>query len=59
MKSPMPTPGMVTMNDVETPENLKRRNRRTAVWLLGWILLLLILSVLVVWFRGQVAMKGL
>ena len=47
------------MDDVIARSTLKRRNRRTVVWLLGWILLLIVLSVIVVWFRGQIAVKGL
>jgi hypothetical protein len=46
------------MDDVAAPGVLKQRNRRTAMWLMAWILLLVVVSIIVVWFRGQVAVKG-
>jgi hypothetical protein len=46
------------MRDFVTPGGLKQRNRRTAMWLMGWILLLIVLSVIVAWFRGQIGLRG-
>jgi hypothetical protein len=47
------------MENVTATGALKLRNRRTAMWLVAWVLLLVVVSVIVVWFRGQIAVKGL
>ena len=47
------------MQNLAAPGALKQRNRRTAIWLVAWVLFLVVVSVVVVWFRGQIAVKGL
>ena len=36
----------------EETERLSRRNRRTAVWLIGWIALLMAVSIAIIWVRN-------
>jgi hypothetical protein len=36
----------------EETERLSRRNRRTAVWLLAWIALLMAVSIAIIWVRN-------
>lgn len=36
----------------EETERLSRRNRRTAVWLIAWIALLMAVSIAIIWVRN-------
>jgi hypothetical protein len=36
----------------EETERLSRRNRRTAVWLVAWIALLMAVSIVIIWVRN-------
>jgi hypothetical protein len=40
------------VSGLENPQDLRQRNQRTAFYLLGWIVLLAVLSVIVVWVRN-------
>jgi len=40
------------MSSVEHPQDLHQRNQRTALYLLGWIALLVVASIIVIWVRN-------
>jgi hypothetical protein len=43
---------IVTVRPPEETERLSRRNRRTAVWLVAWIALLMAVSIAIIWVRN-------
>jgi hypothetical protein len=43
---------ILTVHPNEETERLSRRNRRTAVWLLAWIALLMAVSIAIIWVRN-------
>jgi hypothetical protein len=40
------------MSSLENPHDLRQRNQRTALYLVGWIALLVVASIIVVWVRN-------
>ena len=40
------------MSSVEHPQDLRQRNQRTVLYLVGWIALLVVASIIVIWVRN-------
>lgn len=40
------------MSSLENPQDLRPRNQRTALYLVGWIALLVVASIIVIWVRN-------
>lgn len=40
------------MSSLENPHDLGQRNQRTALYLVGWIALLVVTSIIVIWVRN-------
>ena len=40
------------MSSLESPQDLRQRNQRTALYLVGWILLMVVASIIAVWVRN-------
>jgi hypothetical protein len=43
---------LTVVRPTEETERLGRRNRRTAVWLVAWIALLMAVSIAIIWVRN-------
>ena len=40
------------MSSLENPRDLHQRNRRTALSLVGWIALMIVVSIIVIWIQN-------
>jgi hypothetical protein len=42
----------VAVATLENPQQFRQRNQRTVLYLLGWIALLVVASIIVIWVRN-------